>query len=369
MNLLIGTRKGLFTYTRDDQGWQAVSETFLGDPIPMLLPDRRDGTWYVAVEHGHFGTKLHRSDDQGQHWEELDAPRYPEKPDDVPDTLCPMRQIPIPWSLEKIWTLQAGGVDQPGTLWCGTIPGGLFKSTDRGASWALNRPLWDMPERAKWCGGGYDYPGIHSIELNPANADDLVLGISCGGVWRTRDGGQSWAQMAHGMFYDFNPDEPEDTPDAQDPHCVVRCAADPEQMWSQHHCGIFKWQPGESRWQRQEGIKPSAFGFAVAVHPDDPETAWFVPAVKDEWRYPVDGKLVVTRTRDGGQTFETLSGGLPQGKAYDLIYRHGLAVDDTGRTLAMGSTTGALWVSGDGGEQWELLSAHLPPIYCVRLVN
>ena len=366
MNLLVGTRKGLFTFTREAAGWQAVSETFLGDPIPMLMADRRDGSWYAAVEHGHFGTKLHRSDDLGKQWVELDAPRYPAKPDDVADTMCPMRQIPIPWSLEKIWTIESGGADKPGVLWCGTIPGGLFKSSDRGETWELNRPLWDMPERAKWCGGGYDYPGIHSIGVNPENSDDLVLGVSCGGVWRTLDGGQHWHQAAHGMFYDFDPDQPEDNPDAQDPHYVARCAAQPEQMWSQHHCGIFRWQPDEKRWNRMEGVQPSAFGFAVAVHPADPNTAWFVPAVKDEWRYPVDGKLVVNRTRNGGISFESLSSGLPEGKAYDLIYRHGLAVDDSGTTLAMGSTTGALWISDSGGDQWELLSAHLPPVYCVR---
>ena len=71
-------------------------------------------------------------------------------------------------------------------------------------------------------------------------------------------------------------------------------------------------------------MKPSAFGFAVAVHPDRPETAWFVPGVSDEKRYPVDGRVVVNRTTDGGKTFETLTDGLPQSHAYDLVFRHAL---------------------------------------------
>ena len=365
MAIHVGTRKGLFRFERDASGWQQVAEAFLGDPVPMLLHDRRDDTLYAAIEHGHFGTKLHRSLQRGE-WEELDPPSYPPKPDNVPDTLCPMRQIPIPWTLEKIWSLEAGTVSEPGVLWCGTIPGGLFRSDNRGNSWSLDRELWDMPERANWCGGGYDYPGIHSIATHPQDPNDIVIGVSCGGVWRTRDGAKSWSQIAHGMFFDFNLDTPEDNPQGQDPHCVVRCASDPEQMWSQHHCGIFRWQPDAQRWYRVEGVRPSGFGFAVAVHPHDADTAWFVPAVKDEWRYPVDGKLVVTRTRDGGKSFDALSDGLPSGKAYDLIYRHGLAVDETGQTLAMGSTTGSLWVSDNGGDQWQLLSAHLPPVYCVR---
>lgn len=110
----------------------------------------------------------------------------------------------------------------------------------------------------------------------------------------------------------------------------------------------------------------AAFGFAVAVHPVDPGTAWFVPADKDERRYAVGGRVVVNRTRDGGNTFETLSDGLPQVHAYDLVYRHALDVDASGKRLAFGSTTGALWISEDGGDHWTELSAHLPPVYCVR---
>jgi hypothetical protein len=90
-----------------------------------------------------------------------------------------------------------------------------------------------------------------------------------------------------------------------------------------------------------------------------------VPGVKDECRVPVDGQLVVARTRDGGRSFEVLRNGLPQEHAYDLVYRHALDVDATGQRLAMGSTTGSLWISEDGGERWHTVTAHLPPIYQV----
>jgi hypothetical protein len=113
-------------------------------------------------------------------------------------------------------------------------------------------------------------------------------------------------------------------------------------------------------------VPPSHFGFAVAVHPHDGDTAWLVPAIKDERRIPVDGKVVVVRTRDGGKSFTVLREGLPQQHAYDLVYRHGLAVNTSGETLAFGSTTGSLWVSEDQGDSWQCVSTHLPPIYCVR---
>ena len=58
--------------------------------------------------------------------------------------------------------------------------------------------------------------------------------------------------------------------------------------------------------------------------------------------------------------------GLPQRHAYDLVFRHALDVDETGEGLALGSTTGNLWVSEDGGDHWTPVAAHLPPIYQVR---
>ena len=97
--------------------------------------------------------------------------------------------------------------------------------------------------------------------------------------------------------------------------------------------------------------------------------AVFAPAIKDECRVPVDGKLVVTRTRDGGRHFEVLSRGLPQQHAYDLVYRHGLALDDEGRCLAMGSTTGNLYVTANQGDEWRCVANNLPPIYSVRFAS
>ena len=103
--------------------------------------------------------------------------------------------------------------------------------------------------------------------------------------------------------------------------------------------------------------------------PETQNTAWFVPAVKDERRIPVDGKVVVARTRDGGRSFEVLSKGLPQRHAYDLVWRHALAVDASGERLAFGSTSGGLWISEDGGDSWSMAEARLPPIAAVRFAQ
>jgi hypothetical protein len=137
-------------------------------------------------------------------------------------------------------------------------------------------------------------------------------------------------------------------------------------MWVQHHNGIFVSSDEGRTFREIKDVLPSVFGFPVVVHPHDPETAWFVPEIKDEKRIPVGGRLVVNRTRDGGRTFETLTRGLPQDHAYDVVYRHALAIDETGDRLAFGSTTGGVWVSENGGDEWTLVSHTLPPVYAVR---
>lgn len=362
--LYVGTRKGVFSLEHDG-GFRIAEASMVGVPVPTLLAHEGSPRVFAVADHGHFGNKLHVSDDGGRSWREGTAPAFPPKPADAPVVKDPGRGKEVPWSVEKIWCLEGGTSAQP-TLWAGTIPGGLFRSDDGGATWRLIEALWNHPDRAKWFGGGYDFAGIHSIVVDPADASHVMVAISCGGVWRTRDGGASWQQTAHGMRADFMPPEQAYIPDSQDPHRVVGCQAHPTHLWAQHHNGIFRSVDHGASWQEITTAAPSAFGFAAAVHPSDPATAWFVPAQKDEFRVPVGGHMSVSRTRDGGATFETLRVGLPQHHAYHLVYRHGLAVDGSGNVLAMGSTTGGLWISEDGGDTWQCVTQDLPPIYCVR---
>jgi hypothetical protein len=360
--ILVATRKGLFRVVRGRAGWAIEDVSFLGHLVSMVLPDARDGARYAALGLGHYGVKMRKSRDGGRTWGELPAPSFPKQPEGETDTLPDGK--PWPWRVEQVWSLEPGHAGEPGVLWCGTIPGGLFRSSDGGASWELVRSLWDMPERKAWFGGGADLPGIHSICVH---RDALTVGVSSGGVWRSTDGGASWRVASHGMYADYMPPERRDDPLIQDPHRLAQCAGRPDVIWAQHHNGVFRSTDGAASW-RDLCVEPSVFGFAVAVHPRDGDVAWLVPAVKDDARVPVDAKVVVSRTRDGGRTWEVLRRGLPQAHAYDIVYRHALDVDETGDRLAFGSTTGSLWISEDQGDAWTSLH-HLPPIYAVRFVN
>ena len=363
--LHVATRKGLFTVDRGANGWTITRPSFLGDNCTQVMHDPRDGSLMATLNHGHFGVKLHRSKDGGETWSEIATPKYPDKPAGYV-AKTPAEGTPVDWALKLVWALTPGGAEEPGVVWCGTLPGGLFKSEDGGDSWTINRSLWFDPRREEWFGGGADQPGIHSICVDPRDAKHVVIGVSCGGVWSTRDGGDSWSLGGRGMRAEFMPPERQFDQNVQDPHLLAQCAAQPDAMWVQHHNGIFCSADAGESFTEISGVQPSAFGFPVAVHPHDPKTAWFVPAIKDEKRYPADGRVVVNRTSDGGKSFETLSKGLPQQHAYDLVYRHALDVDESGERLAFGSTTGSVWVSENGGDAWEAISSNLPPVYAVK---
>jgi hypothetical protein len=353
----LSTRKGLFELDRNGGTWELGTSHFLGEPVSFTLADARDGALYAALNLGHFGVKLHRKDAGSAAWTEIAAPAYPLKPEDSADT--------VEWKNKMIWSMAAGGADQPGVLWTGTLPGGLFRSNDRGDSWELVRSLWDVPQRAEWFGGGYDVPGIHSICVDPRDSRRVLVGVSCGGVWQTADGGASWEITATGMRADYMPPELNENEAVQDPHRIVRSEGSPDVLWCQHHNGMWRSNNGGRQWQEITGAPVSHFGFAVAAHPSDPNTAWFAPAEADQRRIPVGAALAVTRTTDGGASFDVLRDGLPQQHCYDLVYRHGLAVDDDARTLLMGSTSGGVWMSDDGGDRWRTVSNTMPPVYAV----
>jgi photosystem II stability/assembly factor-like uncharacterized protein len=363
--LAVSTRKGLFWVARDGGDWRVAGADFLGDNVTLSMHDRRSGADYAVLNHGHFGVKLHRRENGA--WEEIATPAYPPKPEGLVDRDGWGKDIP--YSLINIFSLETGGPEEDGLLWCGTIPGGLFRSHDHGASWELIRSLWDNPKRQQWMGGGTEWPAIHSICVDPRDSAVVRIGISCGGVWETRDAGRVWECRADGMFAAFMPPEMGRDPNVQDPHCVVQSPSSPDRLWAQHHNGIFRSDDGAASWREILDVPPSSFGFAVAVHPREPHTAWFVPAIKDERRIPVDGKLVVTRTRDAGATFEVLREGLPQEHAYDVVYRHALAIDASGEKLAFATTTGGLYASEDQGDHWREITHSLPPAHAVRFIG
>src|SRR5437763_7674893 len=163
---------------------------------------------------------------------------------------------PHPWSLGTIWALEPGGV--PGRLWAGTMPGGLFRSEDGGESWALNEALWHMPERRQWMGvAGGEQPGINTVLVDPRDANDIRIGVSIAGLWASTDAGASWRIINQGMYNEYMPPDRREDPIEQDVHMLARCAGCPEIMWCQHHNGVFRSADAGATWHEVTAIRPS----------------------------------------------------------------------------------------------------------------
>lgn len=359
--LILGTRKGLLILRRNHNAWHLIHETFPGIPISYAAADHRTGIIWACADHGHWGQKLYRSHDGGETLSEIAAPQYPEG-SVIYDVFSGGAEKPA--KLSYLWTVVPGGDDQPERLYIGTEPGGLFRSDDGGETYQLVEGLWNHTSRPKgWFGGGRDQAGACSIVVDPRDSDHLFVGVSVGGVYESVDGGRTWEGRNKGLRADYLPD-----PFAEyghDPHCLVASPSNPDVLWQQNHCGVFRSSDAGRTWSdiSQPG-GPVKFGFPIAVDAQDENTAWVVPAISDEIRMAVDGAMCVGRTEDGGRTWTELRNGLPQKHCYDIVFRHALDID--GEQLAFGSTTGNLFLSGDRGDSWESIGHYLPPIYSVR---
>lgn len=371
-HLLIGTRKGLAVFTKTNGAWSFKAMHLPGVPVSYAMADSRNGTWWACLDHGHWGQKLSRSRDQGATWEDVTSPKYPEDAtilgndaafEEMSNPESKPKRVEIPATLKLQWTLVEGGHDRPGTLYMGTEPGGLFVTRDDGDTWELVRGLWDHPSRlTQWFGGGRDNAGIHSILVDPQDSDHIFVGISCAGVFETRDGGDNWEPRNKGLNATFLPDPSVDV--GHDAHCLHWSPADTSVIWQQNHCGVYVSRDGAANWQdvsQKDG--PVNFGFPIVTDPDNPARAWVVPANSDGDRSAHEQHVKVARTDDHGATWTVLTEGLPR-PAWDLVYRHALDISQS--TLAFGSTTGSLYLSENGGDNWQELSAHLPPVYSVR---
>lgn len=346
--ILLGTRKGVFDVRRRQGHWRVDAPQLPGQAIAYAVRDPRNGSIWASLDHGHWGCKLARSKDDGATYADVEPPKYPE---DAGATA------------KYYWVIAPAPADRPGEVWIGTEPGGLFSTKDDGASWQLNDPLWKMCVEQKWQGGGRPGAGIHSIDFDPRDSNHAYLAISCAGVVETRDGGRSWAHRNAGMTSVFDPNSTMDF--GHDPHCVVMAPSRPDVLWQANHCGVYRTTDGAASWKELTKKPLVDFGFPVGVHPTNPDVAWLVPMQSDMVRTPVNARLSVVRTDDGGETWTEHVEGLPS-PAYDFPFRHGFAVGGDGDSLALGTTSGNLYTSDDGGRSWQCLSNSLPPIYSVR---
>ena len=354
--LLVGTMKGAFLLRSGPQGarWDVMGPAFHGNAIYSMAYDPREGRRRLwASTCAFWGTFLRSSDDFGKKWTNpLHANvRFPED--------CGT-------SLKNIWQVCPGRPSEPGTLYCGVEPAALFVSHDTGDTWSLVRGLFDHPHRPRWVPGNGGL-ALHTILLDPSNEQRMYVAISAGGVYRTDDGGQTWQARNRGIRVNFQPNkEPEF---GQCVHKMVLHPARPERIFLQHHWGLYRSDDHGDCWKSISNGVPSDFGFAMVMHPRDPDCVYILPVESDEFRCTPDGRLRVYRTRDAGASWEPLARGLPQKGAYETVLRDAMSTDGLDPAgIYFGTRSGELFGSTDEGKSWKMILSGFPPIVCVKAV-
>ncbi|KJS56742.1 glycosyl hydrolase [Streptomyces rubellomurinus subsp. indigoferus] len=354
--LAVGTEKGLFLGRSGDRlDWEFSGPHFPMNAIYSVAVDRRDGRTrlLVGADSSHWGPSVWRSDDLGASWFEPPRPavRFPES---------------TGASLTRVWQLQPAGPEAPGVVYAGTEPAALFRSTDGGETFGLVESLWDHPQRPEW-GAGYGGQGLHTILTHPRDPQRLLVAVSSGGVYRSKDGGDSWQPSNTGLRAEFFP------PDRQYPEfgqCVHKIAPDPahpDRLYLQNHGGVYRSDDWGGSWHSIVDGLPAEFGFAVAAHPRRGDTAYLFPLGGSDDRIPPGRRCRVFRTNDGGDSWQQLAAGLPDEDHYGIVLRDALRTDDADPAgIYFGNRTGDVYGSRDEGESWRLLVSHLPDVLCVR---
>ncbi|MBV9830906.1 MAG: exo-alpha-sialidase [Marmoricola sp.] len=266
-------------------------------------------------------------------------------------------------SVERVWQLTPGV--EASTVYAGTEPGAVWRSEDGGETFALERALWDHPHRPLW-NAGFGGQAFHTILPHPTDPDSVTVGLSTGGVYQTRDGGRSWEPRNSGIRCEFLPEGQQYPEFGQCVHKITRHPSRPERMFLQNHGGVYRSDDEGGTWTSIADGLPADFGFPIVVHPHEPDTVFVFPLNGSGRRYPPQAKARVWRSRDAGETWEELGDGLPDA-FFVGVMRDAMCVDDHDHPgLYLGGRNGAVWGSNDTGESWTQVVANIPDVVVVR---
>jgi hypothetical protein len=368
--LLVSTIKGAFIFKSDTtrHEWKMRGPFFLGHIVHHMVLDPRDKrTLLLAAKTGHLGPTLYRSGDMGKTWKEASKPpAFPKAKNGEKGRV-----------VDHTFWLTPGHASETGVWYGGTSPQGLFRTEDGGDTWAPVTGFNDHPNYSKWTGGEQDGtpdgPKLHSIIVDPRDAKHLYIGMSSGGVFESTDRGANWLPLNAGCLAEFHPDKYPEY--GHDPHCVRMHPLAPDILYQQNHCGIYRMDRKEGRWERIGDNMPKSvgdIGFPMELHPRKADTCWVFPMDGTMvWpRTSPDGKPATYITRNSGRSWQRQDKGLPPNQAWLTVKRQAMSADAHQPVgVYFGTTSGEIWGSRNEGGNWNSIARNLPHIYAVEAVE
>jgi photosystem II stability/assembly factor-like uncharacterized protein len=307
VDLLAVTDAGLVRLTPSGDAWTATLVRADAQMQCVAVDPADTATVYV----GSRGHGVWKSTDGGGTWTDTQLPQ--------PD----------------VFSLAASPAD--GSVYAGTEPSMLFKSSDGGSSWRELETLRQLPSAPTWSFPPRPWTShVRWIAPNPADAGLLLVGIELGGLMRSTDGGETWADHAPGA--------------QRDVHALAWHPRAAERAYEAGGGGAAWSDDGGHTWQPADKGRDRHYTWALAVSPSDPHV-WYVSASPGPSQAHAGGKAAayIYRWRGRGP-WEPLGGGLPQplgAMPYALLA--------TADQLFAGLANGQIYVSRDAGDRWTLL--------------
>jgi hypothetical protein len=341
--IAVGTDKGAYVLEGSGDAWSVEGPLFPGWKV-TAFGRASDGSHLATVGSNWFGIGIHASADF-RDWKQTDSPPSWHEGGDR--------------KMDQVWVVHDDGA----RLWAGVSEAGLFTSTDNGLTWDPVKGLNEHESRPEWMPG---FGGLCAHRILTAG-DQIWVGISAVGVFRSDDAGASWSLKNDGVP---PVGVPENVPRPDVGYCVHGLAHDPrspQNIWRQDHAGMFRTVDSGDKWERIENGLPSGFGFVI-WRDDGSGRLFTIPLTGDENRIPVNGELRAYISDDDGDSWQVAGSGWSAAPQYTGVLRGAFDGDNQG-VFCFGTNSGKVWFTGDNGASWQELEPSFPRIGAVRIIQ